>query len=140
MSMVVEAWERFECPVPSGIYFPDDYYFPMNTLSPAACRSIVPTVEGLSDLDVGDPIAEDDRYLVYGGETSWEGDGYLALVYKADSALIWLIHAVGSEPFLRAELQSDCIFAVSSEYPFTYEWRIPIDAPQKLSVDQLKEN
>jgi hypothetical protein len=134
MNIIAQAWQHELSPNGDGIYFPDDTYCPLESLSTVNGRlSVEPSVK-MSELYVVAPLTEDERFHVYGGETSWEGCGYLALVSKPNRRLVWLIHSSESEPFRNATIELGSISATSSEYPFTYLWRIPIDAPQELSV------
>ena len=102
MSIVVEGWERGECPIVDGIYFPDDCYFPLELLVADDHPSAVSATTGMGKLIVEPPLAEDTRFQVYGGETSWEGCGYLALVSKPHQSLAWLIHSSDKRAFSRS--------------------------------------
>jgi hypothetical protein len=137
MSVVVEGWECDECPIPDGIYFPDDSYFSLEGFVVAEQRLAVASTSAMGKVYVDTPLAENSRFEVYGGETSWEGCGYLALVSKPDRTLVWILHSSTSEPFREAQLQSDVIAAISSEFPCSYRWHVPIIAPWKLAVEQL---
>jgi hypothetical protein len=134
MNTISQGWQHEQCPTGDGIYFPDDTYWPLDSLSTVSCRlTVEPSVE-MAQLYVDVPLTENGQFQIYGGETSWEGCGYLALVSKPNRRLVWLIHSSQSEPFRNAKIESDSISANSGEYPLANLWRIPIDAPQELSV------
>lgn len=137
MSVVVEDWERGECPIADGIYSSDDHYWPLELFEVIDRQSIVSPTTEMGKLLVESPIAEDARFQVYGGETAWEGCGYIALVDKPNRALVWLIHSSTGEPFRKARIESDAIIATSGAYPFSYRWRVPISMPSNLAVQKV---
>jgi hypothetical protein len=86
------------------------------------------------ELIVEAPLAENEPFQVFGGETAWEESGFLALVRASSLEPLWLIHSSCSEPFREAQITSEVIIAVSWGYPFLFRWTIPIFAPNWLTV------
>jgi hypothetical protein len=135
-SIVADRWARQECRVEYGVYFPDDTYVPFDGLQPAGDRrAIAPLVAACPDgwTSLAPVVLAEDGVRILGGETSWEGAGFLA-VCEPDGPLKWLLHCEESEPFMLAELRNGIVIAVSSEYPHRFEWRLPLDSPWEADV------
>ena len=77
-------------------------------------------------------VAENAQYEVYGGECSWEGDGFIYLIHKESSELLWLLFLDNSEYFKEAYFEDTNHIIARSELGLRL--RIPINAPEKLSV------
>ena len=77
-------------------------------------------------------VAENDQYEVYGGECSWEGDGFIYLIHKESSELLWFLFLDNSEYFKEAYFEDTNHIIAHSELGL--QLRIPINAPEKLSV------
>ncbi|MBN1803386.1 MAG: hypothetical protein JW891_17885 [Candidatus Lokiarchaeota archaeon] len=69
----------------------------------------------------------------FGGGTSWEEEGWVAVVENKDNTLKWILNVSFSEIFRSLEVKDDTIIAISEEYPNSYQWRIPINKPEKLT-------
>jgi hypothetical protein len=137
MSEIAKRWITEECHTEDGIYFGDDTFIPLQENTPQLPRRTITELlscepDNWSAIMIGAPLTSSSNYLVYGGETSWEGAGFLALVRASDRSLIWLLHSSTSEPFRSASIIGDLIVAESYEYPMGYRWEIPIDAPWLL--------
>lgn len=76
--------------------------------------------------------ASSDEWEARAGETSAEGEGFLAL-YRAGVA-IWALILDWSEPFQSIELDGRAIKAVSGDYPSRTRWTIPIANPLSLEL------
>ncbi|GJH40859.1 hypothetical protein RCZ04_14090 [Capnocytophaga sp. HP1101] len=77
-------------------------------------------------------ITENAQYTVYGGETSWEGDGFIYVIDKESQAPLWFLFLDNSEYFKEVYFEdSNCIIAGSE---LGLRLRIPIDKPEKVSV------
>jgi hypothetical protein len=72
--------------------------------------------------------------IVSAGATSWEGEGFIAAHQAATGDLVWLLHLCESEPFVELRLAGETILAVSTAYPNSYRWRIPLHDPAQLQV------
>lgn len=60
--------------------------------------------------------AENDCYLVYGGESSYGSVGVLALFDKLAKTYIWLMNLEYSNPFEKLELTDDWIIAYNNNH------------------------
>ncbi len=131
VSVVAERWAVQQCRIEDGLYFPDDTHVPFSGFRPSGERQSVDVIlaQDADGWTVLDPVLlAEDGAQIWGGETSWEGEGFLA-VCDPDGSLKWLFHCETSEPFVSAELRDGVVLAVSSEYPRRLEWRFPLDAP-----------
>src|SRR5581483_3986967 len=139
-SIVVVQWARQQCRAEYGIYFPDDTYVPFDGLRATGDRRpVAPLVAARPDdwAPLHPVLLAEDGLRVWGGETSWEGVGFLA-VCEPDGSLRWLLHCEESEPFVAAEIRDGIIVAVSGEYPRCFEWRLPLESPGMLSVSTAR--
>jgi hypothetical protein len=137
---VIEAWwNNEECRIEDGIYFVDDSYVPLTGFLPALPRRPVQDLitvrpDYCASLNVGDPLVELSSLLVFGGDGSWEGEGFLALLRGNDRTLVWVLHSARSGAFVSADLDGEILVAQSIDYPNSYHWRIPMDSPWELEV------
>jgi hypothetical protein len=76
--------------------------------------------------------ASSDEWEAHAGETSAEGEGFLAL-YRAGVA-VWALILDWAEPFHSIELDGRVIKAVSGDYPSRKRWTIPIADPLSLQL------
>jgi hypothetical protein len=141
MNEISKHWLAEECRVEDGIYFDDDTYIPMIQNSPQVPRRSIGELlsrspEGWSGVYPGEPLAVANGFVVLGGETSWEGVGFLAVVREKDESLVWLLHSSGAEAFRSASLVGEALLATSSEYPSAIRWEIPVFAPWNLKVER----
>jgi len=135
-NVIADRWARQECRVEYGVYFPDDTYVPFDGMKAAGDRRpVAPLIDANPAAWASfDPLLlTNDGVQVWGGETSWEGVGFLA-VCDAAGSLRWLLHCEESEPFVSAEVRDGVILAVSSEYPRRFEWRLPLESPWNAAV------
>lgn len=87
--------------------------------------------DGWVDLD---PSAEVEReeLVVAVGSGPLEGEGFVAAAESGQ--VLWILHLASSEAFSAVRLEGDCIVAVTDEYPYRAEWRIPLADPAALLV------
>ena len=140
--MIEGRWRSSQCRTEDGIYFGDDTYLPVDGLSPSSDRR--PTLDLISSNPVGrielDPIQlciDGDR-VVFGGETNWEGEGYLALANSVTGELVWLMKSQFSEAFTKASIEGNIVRAESNDDTQIFTWTIPIDAPWNLTVREAR--
>lgn len=144
MSVTEAKRNNEECRVEDGIYFPDDYVILLSG-SPRDGYAASGRLK-LSSLLEADPEGwteivehvacrvEVSGVIVAAGEGAWEAEGFVAALRVSDGALLWVLHLRESEAFRQVRHDGQVIWAVSSEYPDEYQWRIPINAPEELSV------
>ena len=77
-------------------------------------------------------VAENAQYEVYGGECSWEGDGFIYIINKENGELLWFLFLDNSEFFKEVYFEDTNYIIVRSELGL--QLRIPINKPEKLSV------
>ena len=77
-------------------------------------------------------VAENAQYEVYGGECSWEGDGFIYIINKEKGKLLWFLFLDNSEYFKEAYFEDTNHIIARSE--LNLRLRIPINEPEKLSV------
>ena len=139
--VIETAWARGECPLASGIYYPDDSFR-------AATYESVTNVLGPVSVDVGARVplasvdvayahahpqasAHDDELLVTVGEATHGSDGFVA-VTRASGALVWLAFFAWSNPFVYVGLEHGEVIAVSNHQT---RWRFPVDAPERVQLE-----
>jgi hypothetical protein len=91
--------------------------------------------DGWTELD--DPEAhqvQNQHWIISGGETSFEGEGFVAARRADTGALQWILCLDDSEGFVSLAIDGDTITARSGGYPVAYQWTIPIHAPECLTV------
>ncbi|HEV7301179.1 MAG TPA: hypothetical protein VGN72_17565 [Tepidisphaeraceae bacterium] len=132
VGIILDRWARQECRIEYGIYFPDDTYVPFDGMKAAGKRRQVgPLVsarpDGWASLDP--VLLVEVGVQVWGGETSWEGVGFLA-VCEPNGSLKWLLHCEDSEPFVSAQVQDGTVVAVSNDGILRrYDWQVPLKSP-----------
>ncbi len=77
-------------------------------------------------------------YVVSGGGTAWEAEGWVGLQAASDDALIWLVKLDGGEAITEIRHSGETIVARAEAYPYVVEWRIPIAAPEKLTIERRR--
>ncbi|MBK8430056.1 MAG: hypothetical protein IPL28_01645 [Chloroflexi bacterium] len=77
---------------------------------------------------------EKEGLIIWGGSTSWEGDGFLAVSHASSGELIWLLHLQGAEAFTEIALENGVMRARSGQYPEIFVWEIPLNSPEALKV------
>ncbi|HUE73305.1 MAG TPA: hypothetical protein VMP01_20675 [Pirellulaceae bacterium] len=147
MGIIQTKWQREQSRTEDGIFFGSDDCLPLEggmdngytvgercpiadfiASSPDAWCELVETVVSRH---------EREDLSVHAGETSWEGEGFVAVVTASTGQLLWLLHLSTSEPFVELEMDNDVIHAVSGGYPMRYEWSIPIRAPERFTFESI---
>ena len=77
-------------------------------------------------------MVENAQYKIYGGECSWEGDGFIYIINKENGKLLWFLFLDNSEYFKEAYFEDTKHIIARSELGLRL--RIPINEPEKLSV------
>lgn len=77
-------------------------------------------------------MVENAQYKIYGGECSWEGDGFIYIINKEKGKLLWFLFLDNSEYFKEAYFEDTKHIIARSELGLRL--RIPINEPEKLSV------
>ena len=143
MSITQDKWNEEKCRNEYGIFFSNDECILLegeseNSYVASARIPVSSLVEtdasgGWTELS---PLlscqTEKDGFIVLGGGTSWEGDGFIALLDSASNNLIWVMHLCQSEEFMEVSIDGENILASSEEYPHSYNWEIPLNNPEKL--------
>ena len=144
MGIIQDRWKDEQSRIEDGIFFGSD-----------ECVALAGTPETGYTIGVRQPIAAfiapnpDDwsalietvtardkigDLSIHAGETSWEGEGFIAVVTASTGQLLWLFHLSSSEPFVEVVVDGEVIRAVSGGYPSRYEWTIPIYTPERFTV------
>ena len=77
-------------------------------------------------------MVKNAQYKIYGGECSWEGDGFIYIINKEKGRLLWFLFLDNSEYFKEAYFEDTKHIIARSELGLRL--RIPINEPEKLSV------
>lgn len=142
MGIIEAKWNEEQCRAEYGVFFANDECILLEG-SPGggytasariSASSLIETEpDGWADLTaLLSCHTEKNGLAVLGGETSWEGDGFLALVEAESNNLIWVMHLYQSEKFVKVDIDGENILAVSEEYPHKYRWQIPLYNPERL--------
>jgi hypothetical protein len=149
-SHLQERWELGELPVVKGVIIADgrvelidvshDYSQDViRLLSPLRTRSAsfdeLSRDGGLVWTEYGTLCEDRDEKLgfhAYGGEGSFGGDGFVALVTIKDGALQWAAVFDESNPFVEISLSKDYVDAISNH---NIRWRFPLSSPADISTD-----
>ena len=144
MSITQAKWLEEQCRVEDGIFFSNDEVIllsghPKEGYTASGRVLLASLLEKYADgwTHVDENLscrAEKNGILVVGGSTSWEGEGFVATVEVSSGALVWLLHLSESEAFVEVNFDGENILALSSEYPDTYRWQIPLRDPGALKV------
>jgi hypothetical protein len=148
MGTIQQKWQEKQSRVEDGIFFGSDEFIPLDG-EPAVgywvgVRQPVETVISSSPKAWGQliqtvTVSDETRDLsIHAGETSWEGEGFVAAVRASTGQLLWLFHLSASEPFVEVETDGAFIRAVSDGYPMRYRWSIPIHAPETFTVERSR--
>ena len=146
MGTIQQKWQGDQSRIEDGIFFgsdecvalvgaPDTGYT-IGTRQPVAAVIASAPDDGWCYL-VETVTARDERggLSIHAGETSWEGEGFIAVVVTSTGQLLWLFHLSASEPFVKVVADGEVIRAVSGGYPMRYEWSIPIQVPEKFTLE-----
>lgn len=148
MSIIESHWRERECRYEDGIYFGTDEFVELRGAPNAEfytkARASIAT---LLDSDPNGWTHCDElcstssgEFLIFAGETSWEGAGFVAVEQRVSQRLVWLLHLSNAEKFTEVTFEGPIVRAISEEHPFRYEWRIPIESPHCLNVVQFSES
>jgi hypothetical protein len=144
MSVTQAKWNEELCRVENGVFFATDQVVLLEGHPADGYRAAAPVP--LSTLIDGDPDGWTDLVenpgcqvaanglIISAGATAWEGEGFIAVHQAATGDLIWLLHLCESEAFVKLRLDGDAILAISTAYPESYRWRIPLHDPAQLRV------
>ncbi len=143
MSVIEDKWKEEQCRDEYGIFFSNDECIllegEVTTGFVGSARiSVASLIENKEDYwthlyAVPSCHTEKNGFVVVGGETSWEGDGFIALIEAVSNNLIWVIHLEQSEGFREVCIENEYILATSAEY-YGYRWKIPLKNPEKLQM------
>jgi hypothetical protein len=146
MGTIESKWQSEECPCEDGIFYTDDTYEPLSLengeVSVGERRSIRCLTANQPDAWTSlDAACKDEQagIKISAGSGSAEGEGFVAVTDTATGKLRWLLHLSTCEPFVSVALQGTILQAVSCEYPFRFEWSIPVEFPRQLTVRMLRE-
>jgi hypothetical protein len=145
MNSIIQAkWKEEQCPNEYGIFFSNDECIllegePKDGYTPSIRSSVSSLIESKGDYWIHlyanpDCYIEDNGFIVLGGETSWEADGFIAVLEGTSGNLIWVMHLLESEKFMEVSLDGENILALSAEYPESFSWKIPLNNPQMLEA------
>ena len=147
MSVIESRWLERQSRYEDGIYFGTDEFIELCGTPSEGYRADVrapiatllnATPDGWTHLD--DVCqAEAGDFWLFGGSTSWEGAGFVAVEEHSTGRLLWLLHLTGAEQFTEISSDGSTIHAVSEEYPFRSDWHIPIHSPESLTVTQVHD-
>lgn len=142
MSLIQDKWRNWECRIEDGVFFSNDEYIGLSFdavgLTHATARVPIQTLideepDGWADIDAACECSN-DQYTVMGGGGSWEGEGWVAVVEKANHQLKWLLHLSDSEAVTELAIEGETVKAVATEYPFRSTLKIPMTKPEALSM------
>jgi len=137
---VRQLTERLRCRIEDGIFFsngevillqraPDKGYAARGRTTVEQLEASDP--DGWVDLDPS-AVVEREGLVVAVGGGPLEGEGFVAVAENGQ--VIWILHLASSEAFSAVRLEGDCIVAVTDEYPYRAEWRIPLADPAAMLV------
>lgn len=143
MSLLQGKFDQREGWAVDGIYFPDGRVLHLSFTENGIVQRDSTTIEILTDGSEDDDWmyleeyvrVEAKGYIITGGATSWEGDGWVALQNSGSGELLWLIKLSDCEPVRSLAFVGDTIQAGSYGYPFYTRWQIPIGKPEKMHLD-----
>jgi hypothetical protein len=139
--MIKNIWKSRKCPIEYGLYLGDDHYYPLSGEVPSITIGNMMLLS--NDMDFPDEALTSlnerfssyfGKYIVIGGDTSWEGDGFLAFVDKIKTELLWLFHFPQSEAFVSAKIEKNKVIAISEEYPKRFIFSITVEDPKVFDI------
>ena len=142
MSLLQDKFDRAEGWTEDGIYFRDGRVILLSPTKTGIFIGKPTTIEHLIDGFEDESWSylneyvrqETEDFVVTGGGTSWEADGWVALQNKVNRKLIWFLILSGCEPVKSLVFVGDTVEAESKEYPFSWHWQIPIWKPERLRL------
>lgn len=142
MSITEAKWKEEQCRVEYGVFFANDECVLLEgSPEDGYAASLRVSVSSLVEIEKDGWVhlnsllsyySERSDFVAIGGETSWEGDGFVALIEAESKNLIWVMHLCQSEKFVEVLFDDENIFAASEEYPQKYRWKIPLKNPENL--------
>ena len=144
METIQAAWSQQICRVEDGLFFGSDEYIALEGSPESGYTGAVRC--SASELIAAEPDAwcallviateghEGRNLSVHVGGTSWEAEGFVAVVDHSTDQLLWLLHLSASESFTEVKIEGDTIGIQSGGYPNCFRWRNPISAPEFVSV------
>lgn len=139
------AAEEPECRAEDGIYFADGRVVVLEVFEDVVHVHETTTLTALCEDAPEDWIGLERAvrilagdYVVSGGGTQWEAEGWIALQMASDGALVWLLKLEGGEAVTAIHREGDAIVARSEAYPLVVEWQIPIAEPEKLTIERYR--
>ncbi len=144
MSITQAKWNEELCRIENGVFLATDQAVLLEGRPADGYRAAAPVP--LATLIDGDPdgwtsLVENPEYqveanglIVSAGATAWEGEGFIAVHQAATGELVWLLHLCESEAFVEVRLDGETILAVSTAYPNSYRWQIPLHNPAQLQM------
>ncbi len=145
MNIFQSKWEEGYCRTEDGIFYPD-IYIPITYIKDILH---IGKQQPIQELYNKNPEMWCDIYSnpdcsfksgglsFFAGSSSWEGEGFVAVIESKTSTLRWIFHMSTSEKFVSLKVKEGTIIATSREYPHAYEWRIPVNKPENLSVKEI---
>ena len=147
MNVIESRWRARQSRSENGIYFATDDFIELcgnpckgyrADLRASIAALLQSTPDGWTDLeDVC--TAQDAEFQLFAGSTSLEGAGFVAIEQNSNGGLVWLLHLTDAEPFIEISTDGSMIHAVSEQYPFRFEWEIPIHSPEDLAVTRISQ-
>jgi hypothetical protein len=144
MGIIQHKWLCGQSRIEDGIFFGSDEFVllegaPDTGYSVGKRRPVADIVTSAPGdwCDLAETVAfrhKSGGLSIHAGETSWEGEGFVAVASLSGGRLVWLLHLSGSEAFVAVETDGEVIRAASGGYPLRYEWSIPITAPERFTV------
>lgn len=81
---------------------------------------------------------DDDALLLCAGDGAWEGEGFLALVYRYSREALWILYAEQAETFVSARREQGIVYAISGNGPYTFHWRIRDTMPLDIVGQRVR--
>jgi hypothetical protein len=144
-------WQNNLCPIINGIIFKDGTIKTMNPKEVSQCNYI-PEYSGTKNINSKSEIEEisftsiykrkpvkipELNLLVYCGEGSWGGEGFVAVCeeHEDNEVLNWIAYFDYSNPMERVEYKDKKIFAYSN---LRHKWIYDAFCPENVTVEFYK--
>jgi len=80
----------------------------------------------------------DDNYIVYAGETSYGGAGFVSLYDKNKKEYRWVLHLNECNNFKSISVENGVVIAISDySFPNGTEFKLPVETPELIEVTEL---
>jgi hypothetical protein len=147
MAKIVELWNKEELPIKDGVYF-------SNGKSIAISISIYPDLviekgaefdledflnedpEEITNIDVMQKTAVNDKYQCVLGEGSYGSEGFIAYL-TTEGNLEWVMYFEQSNPFVKVVKLSNDIIEVESSA--NYKLIIDVNEPEKFTASKKSQ-